>query len=271
MKPSIRMTFTGRIWKQRELIVRLAQREILARYRGSLVGWGWTLLNPLLMLAIYTFVFSTIFKARWESSQDLGSAGFALNIFAGMVVFGLFAECANKAPALITSNSNYVTKVRFPLEALGCSTILSALFHASTSLAILMVFRIVVIGSFPWSSLLLPIVWLPYLLLTLAATWLVSAMGVYLRDLNQFMVVATSALTFMSAVFYPISALPKALIPIFRLNPVANWVEQTRSLLILDQLPNAIGLTVEIVAAALICELCLQLFQKASRGFADVL
>jgi lipopolysaccharide transport system permease protein len=271
MKPRLRLIFTRRIWEQRELIARLAQREILSRYRGSLMGWGWTLLNPLLMLAIYTFVFSTIFKARWESSQELGSAGFALNIFAGMVVFGLFAECANKAPALIISNSNYVTKVRFPLEALGCSTILSALFHASTSLVILLVFRVIAVGSFPWYSVTLPLVWLPYLLITLAATWLVSAMGVYLRDLNQFIVVATSALTFLSAVFYPISALPKNLIPFFRLNPVANWVEQTRDLLIQNHAPNPLLLTLEIAVAALACELSLRLFIKASRGFADVL
>ncbi|MFM7674799.1 MAG: ABC transporter permease [Synechococcus sp.] len=267
----MQLTFIRRLWNNRELIIRLAQRDILLRYRGSMVGWGWTLLNPLMMLAIYTFVFSTIFKARWESSANLGSAGFALNIFAGMVVFGLFAECANKAPALITSNSNYVTKVRFPLETLACSTLLSALFHASTSLGILLVFRMVVIGSVPWSGLLLPVAWLPFLLLTLAGTWLVAALGVYLRDLNQFMVVATSALTFMSAVFYPLSALPKPLIPIFRLNPVANWVEQTRSLLILNELPSPLSLGAGIASALLICELSLRLFQKASRGFADVL
>jgi lipopolysaccharide transport system permease protein len=251
--------------------MRLAQRDILSRYRGSLIGWGWTLLNPLMMLVIYTFIFSTVFKARWETSQELGSAGFALNIFAGMTVFGLFAECANNAPALITSNSSYATKVRFPLEVLGCSVVLSALFHASTSIAILLIFRFLVTHSLPLAALLLPLVWLPYLLLTLAGTWLVSALGVYLRDLNQFMAVAVSALTFLSAIFYPISALPKQLVPFFRLNPVANWVEQTRSLLILDKVPNALFLGLEIGGALLICELSLRLFQKASRGFADVL
>lgn len=267
----MQLTFIQRVWKHRELTVGLAQRDILMRYRGSLVGWGWTLLNPLMMLSIYTFIFSAVFKSRWETSQDLGSAGFALNIFAGMVVFGLFAECANKAPALITSNSNYATKVRFPLEVLGSSVVLSALFHASTSLAILLVFRLIVLHSLPLSTLALPAVWLPYLLFTLAGTWLISALGVFLRDLNQFTTVAVSALTFLSAIFYPISALPKELIPIFKLNPVATWVEQTRSLIVLGRFPNPAVIALEIAVSLLICELSLRLFQKASRGFADVL
>ncbi|MEB3295916.1 MAG: ABC transporter permease [Cyanobacteriota bacterium] len=265
------LTSIQRLWSHRELIARFTQRDVLIRYRGSLLGWSWTLLNPLMMLAIYTFVFSTIFKARWESTNYLGPKGFALNVFAGMVVFGLFAECVNKAPALITSNSNYVTKVRFPLETLGCSTLLSALFHASTSLAILLVFRIAVMGSIPWNGLLLPVVWLPFLLLTLAGTWLLAALGVYLRDLNQFMIIVTSALTFLSGVFYPLSALPRQLIPIFRLNPVASWVEQTRNLLIMNEPPSARSLTLTIIGALLACEWSLRIFKKASQGFADVL
>lgn len=260
-----------RLWQQRELIARLAERDILMRYRGSLMGWSWTLLNPLLMLAIYTFVFSTIFKARWQTGEQLGPAGFALNIFAGMVVFSLFAECANKAPGLITANSNYVTKVRFPLETLGCATLASALFHAITSALILLAFRLVITGSLPWSALLLPVAWLPYLLMTLAITWLLSALGVYLRDLNQFVMVGTSALMFMSAVFYPLSALPPRIQTLFHLNPIAGWVEQTRSLVIAGHPPDPLGFAIALIAALLMCELSLRLFQRASRGFADVL
>lgn len=266
----MRTTFARSIFSHRDLIKRLAQREILMRYRGSIAGWGWTLINPLMMLAIYTFVFSTIFKARWESSANLGSAGFALNIFAGMIAFSIFAECINRAPSLITSNANYVTKVRFPLETLGCSILINAIFHATTSLAILLAFKLAVTGALSWIMILLPIAWTPYILSTLAFTWLLSAAGVYLRDLNQFVVVATSALTFLSAIFYPISALPANLVPFFRLNPVAEWVETTRSILILDQMPNFVTLIVKIALAVVFCEGSYRLFQKASRGFADV-
>ena len=267
----MKLRWISQLWRQRELITRLTQREIQTRYRGSVVGWGWTILTPLLMLTIYTFVFSSIFKARWESTAELGSAGFALNIFTGMVVFGLFSECATRAPTLITSNSNYVTKVRFPLETLGCTVLGNGLFHAFTSLVILLAFRIVATGSFPWSSLCLPVVWLPYLLLALAMTWILSALGVYLRDLGQVVTVATSALMFMSAVFYPLSALPERWAPLFKLNPIAWWIEETRALIVLNHWPNPAAIVAQLLAAILICEAALLLFRKASRGFADVL
>jgi lipopolysaccharide transport system permease protein len=267
----MRLSWIGQLWQQRELITRLTQREVQTRYRGSVVGWGWTILTPLLMLTIYTFVFSSIFKARWESTAELGSAGFALNIFTGMVVFGLFSECATRAPTLITSHSNYVTKVRFPLETLGCTVVGNGLFHALTSLVILLVFRLAATGSFPWSSICLPLVWLPYVLLALAMTWILSALGVYLRDLGQVVTVATSALMFMSAVFYPLSALPERWAPLFKLNPIAWWIEETRALIVLDHWPNPGVVTIQLVGAIVICELALRLFRKASRGFADVL
>ena len=267
----MRLSFVDRLWQQRELISRLTQRDIQARYRGSLMGWGWTLLTPLMMLCVYTFVFSSIFKARWETSQALGSAGFALNIFSGMVVFGLFSECATKSPSLITSHSNYVTKVRFPLETLGCTVVGHALFHAITSLIILVVFRIAATGSIPWAGTLLPLVWLPYILLTLSMIWLLSAMGVFLRDLSQVVTLATSALMFISAVFYPLSALPKRWAPLFGLNPIALWIEQTRSLIVLNHWPNLFVIGAQVIVAGFICELSLRLFRRASRGFADVL
>jgi lipopolysaccharide transport system permease protein len=224
-----------------------------------------------MMLTVYTFVFSTIFKARWQVNEELGTAGFALNIFAGMVVFGLFAECATQSPMLITNHSNYVTKVRFPLETLGCTVVGNALFHAATSLAVLLAFRIIVTSSIPWATLLLPLVWLPYLLMSLAMTWFLSALGVYLRDLNQVVVVGTSALMFISAVFYPLSALPQALAPIFKLNPVALWIEQTRSVVIQNQWPDLPLIFLELGLAMVVCEVSLRLFLKASKGFADVL
>lgn len=267
----MRFGWMGQLWQQRELITRLTQREVQTRYRGSVVGWGWTILTPLLMLSIYTFVFSSIFKARWESTAELGAPGFALNIFTGMVVFALFSECATRAPSLITSNSNYVTKVRFPLETLACTVVGNGLFHAITSLVILLVFRLIATGSFPWSSLCLPLVWLPYIMIALAMTWILSALGVYLRDLGQVVTVATSALMFMSAVFYPLSALPERWAPLFKLNPIAWWIEETRALIVLNQWPNPGVITLQLAGAIVICELALHLFRKASRGFADVL
>ena len=172
------------LWRNTTILWRLTEREIASRYRGSLLGWGWTLLNPLLMLAVYTFVFSTVFKARWPDLQQAGSIGFAINLFAGLIVYNLFAECISKAPTLVLSQPNYVTKVIFPLELLSAVAVSAAAFHACTSLVVLGLFELIAQGSIPVTALWLPLVWAPLLFCCLGLCWLLG-LGVYLRDLPQ--------------------------------------------------------------------------------------
>lgn len=253
------------------LFWRLTTREVIGRYRGSILGWGWTLLNPLLMLAVYTFVFSTVFKARWPDLQEAGSAGFAINLFAGLIVFNLFAECVGKAPTLILSQPSYVTKVVFPLELLSGVAVTAAMFHACTSLIVLLLFRLATTGSIPLTTLLIPLVWLPLILGCLGCCWLFSALGVYLRDLNQLITVLLSVLMFMSAVFYPIAALPEQWQPVLSLNPLVPVIEQTRAVLIAGINPSQHYLVIGCALGLCFCEISFRLFQRARRGFADVL
>ena len=159
------------------ILWRLTEREISSRYRGSLLGWGWTLLNPLLMLAVYTFVFSTVFKARWPDLQEAGPIGFAINLFAGLIVYSLFAECIGKAPTLIISQPSYVTKVIFPLELLSAVAVGTAAFHACTSLVVLGLFELIAQGSIPLTAFWLPMIWLPLVLGCLGLCWLLSSLG----------------------------------------------------------------------------------------------
>ena len=121
------------LWRHRELIKASAKREVLGRYRGSFFGLLWSFFNPILMLAVYTFVFSEVFNARWTVGSE-SKTEFALVLFAGLIVFTLFAECINRAPGLILSNVNYVKKVVFPLEILPFVTLLSVMFHGAISL-----------------------------------------------------------------------------------------------------------------------------------------
>lgn len=257
--------------RHRNLLWQLTEREVAGRYRGSVLGWGWSLLNPLLMLAVYTFVFSTIFKARWPDLQQAGPLGFAINLFAGLIVFNLFSECVSKAPSLIVGQPSFVTKVVFPLELLGAVSVAAAAFHACTSLIVLGLFEIVATGGIPITSLWLPLIWLPLLLGSLGLCWLLSALGVYLRDLPQLVGVALSVLMFLSAIFYPSSALPPAWQPVLALNPLATVIEQTRRALIANQNPTIAYLAASIPLSLIACELSFRLFQKARRGFADVI
>ena len=248
------------------ILWRLTEREISSRYRGSLLGWGWTLLNPLLMLAVYTFVFSTVFKARWPDLQEAGPIGFAINLFAGLIVYSLFAECIGKAPTLIISQPSYVTKVIFPLELLR-----TAAFHACTSLVVLGLFELIAQGSIPLTAFWLPMIWLPLVLGCLGLCWLLSSLGVYLRDLPQLVNVGLSVLMFLSAIFYPVSALPERWQPLLSLNPLVPVIEQTRAVLVSGQGPSPLYLCLGLPLSITLCELCFRLFQKARRGFADVM
>ena len=255
----------------KELLWRLCEREIISRYRGSVLGWGWTLIQPLLMLAVYTFVFSTVFKARWPDLQEAGPLGFAINLFTGLIVFNLASECIGKSSTLITSQPNYVKKVIFPLELLSVSAVGTAFFHALTSLAVLAVFKLIATGGIPLTSICLPLVWLPLIAGCTGISWILSATGVYIRDLSQLVNVLLSVLMFMSAVFYPISALPDQWQPILLLNPLVHVIEATRAILLQGKLPEISYLAMGIPLTLLFCEFSYRLFRKARRVFADVI
>lgn len=276
------LRFPRSLWRQRELLWQLSCREVQGRYRGSMLGWGWSLITPLLMLAVYTFVFSQVFQARWGDLQQSGPLVFAINIFAGLIVFGFFSETANQSPSLIVNNTNLVTKVIFPLEVLPAVTVAAALFHSLTSLVVLVGFQAMNAflantvtttggGGIHSTLLWLPLVWLPLVSTTLALAWLLAALGVYLRDLGQIIGVATNLLMFLSAVFYPLSALPERWQPLLQLNPLVLVIEQTRRVAV-NGLAPSMGYLVGGCALGLVaCELAFRAFQKARRGFADVL
>jgi len=265
------MRFPTALWRHRDLWWRLTAREVIGRYRGSVLGWSWSFLTPLLMLGVYTFVFSEIFQTRWGTLDDAGPLGFAINLFAGMIAFNLFGESANKAPELILNNSNYVTKLVFPLEILAAVNVASASFHALTSLVILAGFQLLAVNSIPLTFLWLPLVWLPLLTGCLALSWLLSALGVFLRDVGQVVSVATSMLMFLSAVFYPLNSLPQRLQPVLAINPLVLIIEQTRRVAVDGLSPSASYIVLGSVLGLAACEMSYRSFQLARRGFADVL
>jgi lipopolysaccharide transport system permease protein len=260
--------FTG-FWEHRRLIFRLAVREIEARYRGSILGIAWSVLTPLLMLGVYTFVFSVIFQARWD--VHVGSrVDFAFVLYAGMIVFSLFAECANRAPGLLLENVAYIKRVVFPIEILPWVTILSSLFNAAVGVAVLLVGYTLLSGPPPWTAVLVPILLLPVVLLSVGTSWLFSALGIYIRDLRQIVTVATTALLFLSPIFYPVTALPEHLRPFLYLNPLTFIIEQVRTVLVWGTLPAWFALLKYSALSWLVAWIGLLWFAGTRRGFADV-
>jgi lipopolysaccharide transport system permease protein len=258
------------LWRNRSLIRALVRREVVGRYRGSVMGILWSFFNPIFMLAVYTFVFSVVFKARWSGGSE-SKTEFALVLFAGLIVFNLFAECFNRAPGLILSNVNYVKRVVFPLEILPWVALGSAIFHALVSLSVWLIAYLLLFGVPHITILLLPLVILPLLLLIMGLSWGLASLGVYLRDVSQFIGIFTTVLLFLSPIFYPVSALPEQYRPLLLLNPLTPAIEQARQVLIWGNAPDLKILSMYLLCAALVAWLGFAWFQKTRKGFADVL
>jgi lipopolysaccharide transport system permease protein len=259
------------LWRHRTLIWKMARREVIGRYRGSFMGLAWSFFNPVMMLIVYTLVFSGVFKARWGVGVGESKSDFAVILFIGMIIHGLFSECANRAPGLILSNANYVKKVVFPLEILPWVAMASTLFHTLISLIVLMVALVMIHGSISWTGLSLPIVILPLVIGTMGMTWFLAATGVFVRDVNQTIGILTTVMLFLSPVFYPISAIPDAYRSLLYINPLTFIIEESRHVLIWGKLPNFEGLAIYYMLSLLFAWLGFWWFQKTRKGFADVI
>jgi lipopolysaccharide transport system permease protein len=258
------------IWRNRSLIHASTKREVLGRYRGSAFGLLWSFFNPLFMLAVYTFVFSEIFKARWSAGSE-SKTEFALLLYAGLIVFNIFAECINRAPGLILSNVNYVKKVVFPLEILPLVCLLSALYHSLISLLAWLMAYMVFYGLPYPSTLYLPLILLPFALFIMGLSWALAALGVFLRDVEQFIGVVVMVFMFLSTIFYPAAALPEHYRHLLFLNPLTPVIEQIRDVLFWGKDPDFELLGIYWLVAAAIAWLGFAWFQKTRKGFADVL
>ena len=262
------------LWHNRMLIVQMSRREVVGRYKGSVMGLLWSFLNPLFMLAVYTFFFAVVFKSRWGTVPNGGEESktlFAVLLFVGMIVHGLFAEVLNRAPSLILGNVNYVKKVVFPLEILPVISMGSALFHSVVSLGVLLLVFVAFNHFLHWTVIFLPFIFLPLIILTLGFAWMLASLGVFVRDVGQTIGLAMTVMMFLSPVFYPITSLPERLRPWMLANPLTFIIEQSRAVLIWGQMPNWSGLLLYTAVSTGVAWLGFAWFQKTRKGFADVL
>jgi lipopolysaccharide transport system permease protein len=259
------------LWRNRQLIAQMTKRDVVGRYKGSVLGLAWSFFNPLFMLVIYTFVFSEIFKSRWGGGDDESKTQFAVVLFVGMIVLSLFSEVLNRAPGLIISNDNYVKKVVFPLEILPIVSMGTALFHSLISLVVLLAAFTIFNSYIQWTVIFIPLVLLPLVIFTLGMAWMLASLGVFLRDVGQTIGIITNLMMFLSPVFYPVSAVPEWFRPFIMANPLTFIIEQAREVLIWGHQPGWLGLGIYTVIAASIAWIGYAWFQKTRKGFADVL
>jgi len=258
-------------WRYRSLLRQFTLREVLGRYRGSILGLGWSFFTPLAMLVVYTFVFVGVFRSRWPGAEEAGGVAFALRLFAGLMVFQLFSDVLGGAPTLITASPNLVKKVVFPVQILPLVALCAALFHFALSGAILLLAALVFEHQLPVTALLAPLAVLPMLPLLAGLGWLLSALGVFVRDIARVIGVAMSLLLFLSPVFYALESLDPRWQFWMQLNPMTPVIGDLRRTVFLGLAPDwlvwwawlGIGLAVAAAGA--------WVFARARRGFADVL
>ncbi|HNX67875.1 MAG TPA: ABC transporter permease [Candidatus Omnitrophota bacterium] len=258
-------------WRYRDLLAQLVRRNIEARYKGTMMGLVWVVVTPLLMLAVYTFVFGCVFKARWSGDLGDSKAAFALIMFCGMSVFNIFSESINGSVSVIPGNTNYVKKVVFPLEILPAAAVLTAIFFGLIWFGLLFLGVGIFLHRFSAAILFLPFLIGALFLLSCGTAWIAASLGVYFRDLPHAVGILLQVLTFMTPIFYSIEMVPEFFRPALLINPLTPMVEYARKVVIFDQWPNGYSFGILALFSFGVFQLGYFWFMKTKRGFADVL
>jgi lipopolysaccharide transport system permease protein len=214
------------VWRHRDLLGQLIKRDVLLRYRGAMFGVLWIFLSPLFMLAIFSLVFGAIFQARWP--QQDGGLPFWLLLYSGLITFNIFAETVSRAPTAVRGYPSFVKKIIFPVHILPVVPLGAALVHGAFNFLILLA-ALAWTGGLHSQILFFPLLLIPVLLLAMGISWFVAAWGVYIKDMTQIVPMFVQMLLFLSPVFYPASAVPPALSPIYQYNPLGAVIETVRS------------------------------------------
>jgi lipopolysaccharide transport system permease protein len=248
----------------------LARREIDARYKGSFGGIGWYVVQTLLTVAIYSFVFGTLFRARWAETGQ-APINFTMALFIGLLVYNLFSEAVSRAPTLILANASYVKKLVFPLEILPLVTLLVALFNLAVGVMVFLAMSLVLGVDLHWMGLWVPAILTPFLILVLGLMWFLASFGTFVRDTAQVVGIVTTMLMFLSPLFYPAGTLPEEFRAWIWLSPLTFPMEQARRALLFGQAPDAAGLALYAGVAGAVALLGYLWFAKTRKAFADVL
>lgn len=268
---TLRLDYFFAFLRHKTLFAQLVRREVAGRYRGSLLGVFWAFATPLLMLSVYAFVFVGVFAMRWPGAEAAGGTVYVLQLFTGLIVFNFFSEVVSRSPFQVLEQPNLVKRVVFPLELLAQVSLSAALVHLAISATILLGALIFTTGLSP-QAVFAPLALLPLLLMALGLSWLLSALGVYARDLGQFIGLLVSLLLFLSPVFYSLERLPESIRRWMSFNPLTLPIENLRRCLF----PGSESMdwrawAVSLAAGVFVMWLGASVFARTRDGFSDVI
>lgn len=252
-----------------ELILSLARRELLARYKGSVLGIIWAVLTPVVMIAIFTIIFAGIFGARFGASSSHWD--YALYLFCGLLPWTMFQETIQQSASTIVAHANLVKRVVFPLETLPVAQALSSLGHQLFGTAALIIGAIAIRHQLPATVLWLPVLLIPQMILTLGAAWLIASLGVFLRDISQGISLLLMAWMYLTPIIYPESVVPEKLRPFVNANPFTALVRNYRRVLLDGAFPDWRGLAYFTICAVICFVFGYWWFARTRKNFADVI
>ena len=259
------------MFAHRHLLKQMLIRAISLRYKGSFLGLFWTIVQPLLMLFVYSFVFGVIFQPRWAEVGSYGMLSYPLFIFSGLSIFNIFAECVNGSTPLIIHNTNYVKKVVFPLELLPLNQVFVSFIFGSVWLILLLAGVFFVAGRLNWCMLFLIIPLVSLFLFSLGLSYFFSSICVFLRDTQYFLSIVVQVLSFVTPIFFPLSVVPEKYRWILLCNPLAHIVEYVRGITLNSVVPSWDYSLLLILISFAFFYLGLAWFMATKKGFADVL
>jgi len=257
------------LWRNRGLIRVMVRRDVLGRYRGSFGGSFWTVINPLLLMLTYYFVFGVVLQSRFPG--DPSRAGFVLYFLAGMLPWLALSEAAGRAPTVLLEHRNFVKKLVFAVETLPVNLVAAGLVSEFFAVVLYCGFLLAIRHSVPATVLWLPALLIPQILLTLGLSWLLAALGAFVRDLGQIIGFLLTIWFFITPICYPEKSLPAGAAALLEKNPLYVLVRGYRAIFLENHAPQfgpLWKLTLVAMAVLVVGHAC---FYKLRRSFADML
>ena len=251
-----------------DLFREIVFRNTRQRYKGAIFGNAWGVIHPLMMTAIYTFIFGVVFRVTWEPGGETFS--FPVNILCGLLFFSVLTESVNGGSTLVSKHPNYVKKIIFPLEVLPVAHVVSAFYFALLWFPVVLTAALLVYG-FHWTMFFFPLLLLPLFFLCLGCSFFVASLGVYFRDTSMVAAIVMQIMFYASAVIFPLSRLSPKWRTLLRLNPMTALIDEMRKIFLLGQMPDWLYLCLVLVMSLIVFQLGFFWFYRTKKGFADVI
>ncbi|MFX3632174.1 MAG: ABC transporter permease [Candidatus Pristimantibacillus sp.] len=249
------------IYNYRQMLESLVLTDLRTRYKGSFLGFFWTLLNPLLMLLVYSIVFKYVVRIEMEN--------YTAYLFIGLISWFLFSQAVTSAAGVVVRNAGLVKKIYFPKEILPLSVVIGGAINYLFSLIILLPILFINKISIGWPLITIPLILIVHIIFTLALTLLISGFNVYFRDLEHIMGVIVMAWFYLTPIVFTSSMIPQEIAFIFDYNPLKVIIDSFHNVFFYNQYPDFVGLSIVAVFSIVLLSFSFYVFGKLSRNFAE--